>query len=190
MATIRKRKDKYIVIYDYLDDAGKRKQKWVTCASKQEAQKLKIKVEHDKINNSFIVPSKQTLESFLYEWVELHAKAHWQYNTYTSSIGMIKNHIIPTLGNKSVQDISPKDIEKLYDTLRNKKLSTIRQCDKDTHAIPCLSSTTIRHIHNILKSAFDKAVEWNIVGKSPITCASPKKNCVEKRIWTAIEVKL
>ena len=39
MATIRKRKDKYVVIYDYINEKGVRKQKWETCESKAEANK-------------------------------------------------------------------------------------------------------------------------------------------------------
>ena len=45
MASIKRRKDKFCVIYNYTDTDGKRKQKWETYATKAEAQKRKKEVE-------------------------------------------------------------------------------------------------------------------------------------------------
>ena len=39
MASIRERKGKFNVIYNYKDDSGKRKQKWETYDTKAEAKK-------------------------------------------------------------------------------------------------------------------------------------------------------
>ncbi len=189
MATIRKRNGKHVVIYDYIDEKGERRQKWKTFATKPDAQKFKVKIEHEKLNNEFVRPTEQTLETFLNEWIEIHAKAYWQFNTYTGALGMIKNHIIPTLGNKELQKITPKDVEMLYDSLRSKKVSGTQSYNKSEDELPCLSSTTIRHVHNIMKSAFDKAVEWQLISKSPVICTPPKKNVVEKKIWEAELVK-
>lgn len=47
MATIKKRGNKYSVIYDYRDAKGQRHQKWETFASKEEAEKFKKKIEVD-----------------------------------------------------------------------------------------------------------------------------------------------
>ena len=189
MATIRKRKDKYVVIYDYLDESGKRKQKWETFDNKPEAAKRKSQIELDKASNQFVAPSNQALGDFLLEWAEIHGKANWQCHTYTGNIGLIKNHIIPYVGGIDIQKVMPRDIEKLYDTLRSKKISGIRSQGMDER--PCLSSTSIRHVHTVLKMAFDKAVEWKILQTSPVTCKAPKKNRrKEKNIWDAETVRM
>ena len=39
MATVRKRNEKYVVIYDYMGNTGKRKQRWETFNTKTEANK-------------------------------------------------------------------------------------------------------------------------------------------------------
>lgn len=46
MASIKRRKDKFCVIYNYTDSDGKRKQKWETYATKAEAQKRKKEIEY------------------------------------------------------------------------------------------------------------------------------------------------
>ncbi len=48
MAMIKKRNSKYVVIYDYTDETGKRKQKWETFSDKTAAQKIKAEVEFKK----------------------------------------------------------------------------------------------------------------------------------------------
>lgn len=46
MASIRERKGKFNVIYNYKDDYGKRKQKWETYDTKAEAKKRKREIEY------------------------------------------------------------------------------------------------------------------------------------------------
>ena len=46
MASIRERKGKFNVIYNYKDDSGKRKQKWETYDTKAEAKKRKREIEY------------------------------------------------------------------------------------------------------------------------------------------------
>ena len=46
MASIKKRKSTFSVIYWYLDNAGERKQKWDTLETKKEAKQRKAFVEY------------------------------------------------------------------------------------------------------------------------------------------------
>lgn len=41
MASIVKRKSKYSVVYDYIDENGKRRQRWETFSTNAEAKKTK-----------------------------------------------------------------------------------------------------------------------------------------------------
>jgi integrase len=102
---------------------------------------------------------------------------------------LLKNHIIPYIGDLDIQKVTPRDIEKLYDTLRSKKISGIRSQGADDTR--CLSSTSIRHVHTVLKLAFAKAVEWKLLQASPVVCKAPKKNRNPDRpIWDADTVRL
>ena len=110
MAAIVKRKNKYHVVYDYIDDYGIRKQKWKACNSKKESDKFKIEIESKKLIGEFVVPDEKTVESFLEEWVELYSKTHWQHSQYSTVKGMLKNHVFPIIGNMNIQDVTPMHI--------------------------------------------------------------------------------
>lgn len=186
MATVQKRNGKYVVIYDFQDANGKRRQKWKSFANKPDATAYKIQIEHEKSTNKFVIPSRQTVRDFMIEWAEMHAKSHWQFNSYTTSLSLMNNHIFPIIGDMELQEVTPKTIEKLYDQLRTKKLSGTKGKGEN---VPCLSSSTIRHVHTILKSAFDKAVTWRLLAISPVVCDAPKKSKSQRTIWTAAMVK-
>ena len=183
MATIKKRKNKFVVIYDYTDDAGKRHQKWETFHTREDAQRRKTEVEFKKATNSFVSPSSQTLSEYLLQWIEIHAKLNWQFNTYTGELSLLKNHVFPILGDIPIQKITPKDIELLYNELQGKKIVKGKYEGVPDEKIPRLSSTTVRHIHTTLKKAFDKAVEWQIISSNPVVCKAPKRAKTERNIW-------
>ena len=52
-----------------------------------------------------------------------------------------------------------------------------------------LSGTTIHEVHRLLGTAFQYAVEWGILVKSPVPVDSPKKSTQERIIWTVEEMR-
>ena len=52
-----------------------------------------------------------------------------------------------------------------------------------------LSGTTIHEVHRLLGTAFQYAVEWGILVKSPVPVDSPKKSTQERTIWTVDEMR-
>ena len=190
MATVKKRGNKYAVIYDYRDAKGQRHQKWETFASKEEAEKFKKKIEYKKSCNTLLTPSDQTVEEFLLTWASIYGKAKWSFSMCTSSLALIRNHIIPEIGQIPLQKLQPIHIEILYNTLRTKKCGGAKgSTSRNKDEIPVLSSTTIRHVHTLLKTAFDKAVDWRMIESNPVVCDAPKKNKTERHIWTPEMVK-
>ncbi|MBN2878493.1 MAG: site-specific integrase [Clostridia bacterium] len=177
MAAIVKRKNKYHVVYDYIDDYGVRKQKWKSCNSKREADKFKVEIESKKLIGEFVIPDEKTVESFLEEWVELYSKTHWQHSQYSTVKGMLKNHVYPIIGNISIQDVTPMHIERLYNQLSKKPKYRAKNGE-------CLSSTTIKYIHSTLKVAFKKAEEWLIIDRTPVKCAAPRIAKPKITIWS------
>ena len=189
MATLKKRGNKYAVIYDYYDASGKRHQKWEAFDRKEDAEKFRKKIEYQKVRNTFLTPSDQTVEEYLMSWASLYGKSKWSCSMCTSSLALLRNHIIPEIGQIPVQKLQPIHIEMLYSTLRTKKCGGAKGYAKDKDKIPCLSSTTLRHIHTLLKTAFDKAVDWKIIEENPVICDAPKKAKTERHIWTPEMVK-
>ena len=190
MATIKKRNEKYVVIYDYIDEEGKRKQKWKTCTSKKEAILFKADIETSKVKNSFITPSDKMLKDFLEEWVQVYSKGNWQCGQYTGVKSAINNHINPHIGDMKLQNITTYDIEKLYAQLRSKKVGESVSYLKDKDSRRNLSSTTIRGVHSILKTALSKAVDWQLIAVNPVPRKGPRKCKPEFPIWTAAQIRL
>lgn len=182
MATIRKRNDKYNVVYDYYDNEGNRKQKSDSYKSFAEAKKRKIEIEKEKSDNTFIPPSVQTVEEFLALFVELYGTKKWALSTYEKSNKTISNYIIPYIGKLKVQTLTPLLIERYYADLK-KKPSVANESRKSGKTV---STGTIKSVHKILHCAFGIAVKWNIVMSNPLERVEPPKHVYKKReIWTS-----
>ena len=184
MASIKKRGNKFVVIYDYRDEKNARHQKWENFFNKEDAIKFKKKIELDKVCNQMLTPSSQTVEEFLLTWAKLYGKGKWSYSMCATSLSLIRNHIVPEIGRIPLQRLQPLQIEEMYDSLRKKNCLGAKSHAEDESRIPCLSSTTIRHVHTLLKTALDTAVEWKLLDSSPIPRNVPKKSTVERSIWT------
>ena len=72
MASIRKRRNRFNVVYYYTNDQGERKQKWEPFDTEEEAKRRKAEIEYKMQVNTFIPPSKQTVAEFLEDFVALY----------------------------------------------------------------------------------------------------------------------
>jgi hypothetical protein len=118
MASIMKRGDSYSVRYKYKDHSGKPCEGWESFKTKKEAQERKITVEKELLDGTFLVPDTMTVEEMLYKWIPIQSTKHkWSPKTYTQSVAMVQNLIVPYIGNRKVQELRTYDIEKFYATL-------------------------------------------------------------------------
>ena len=118
MASIMKRGNTYSVRYNYKDHAGKPCKGWETFKTKAEAQERKITVEKELLDGTFLVPNTMTVEEMLYKWIPIQSSKHkWSPKTYTQSVAMVQNLIVPYIGKRKVQDLRTYDIEQFYATL-------------------------------------------------------------------------
>ncbi len=92
MATISKRGDKYRVRFDVYEN-GQRKQR----------------------NNA----GKITVEAYLDQYFDTYC-AHMRSNTKTAAMGYMKKHIIPSVGQMRLKDLTTLQIQQIY----NKMLMT------------------------------------------------------------------
>ena len=194
MATIFNMKTKsgikYDVVFDYHDEDGNRKQKRKRFSKKSDALAYKHSIEADKINNEFIAPQNMTVSELLEKWIDVYKNTHWQHSQYTNVVGIVNNYINPNIGELQIQDIKPFDIENFYDILRKTKIRNPSKKDIANNTIRCLSPKSIGHVHSVLKTAFNKAVEWQWLKYNPVVCRPPKVRHAKKLIWTADMVKI
>ena len=183
-----KRGNTYSVRYNYKDHAGKPCKGWETFKTKAEAQERKITVEKELLDGTFLVPDTMTVEEMLYKWIPIQSSKHkWSPKTYTQSVAMVQNLIVPYIGNRKVQDLRTYDIEQFYATLSQTPCGQYVHGEKqeltENQKKRLLSSTSIHEVHTLLKTAFSYAVDWDLIHKSPTPREAPKINTEERTIW-------
>ena len=120
MASILKRGDSYSVRFKYKDHAGRICEGWESFKTKKEAQDRKISVEKELLDGTFLIPDAMTVEEMLYKWIPIQSSKHkWSPKTYTQSVAMVQNLIVPYIGKRKVQDLRTYDIEQFYATYCN-----------------------------------------------------------------------
>ena len=183
-----KRGNTYSVRYNYKDHAGKPCKGWETFKTKAEAQERKITVEKELLDGTFLVPDTMTVEEMLYKWIPIQSSKHkWSPKTYTHTVAMIQNLVVPYLGKKQIQKVQTYDLEQFYATLsrtpRGLYKQGVKQTLTDKQKRQFLTGASIREVHAMLKTAFSYAVEWGLLLKSPIPREAPKSTSEERAIW-------
>ena len=89
-----------------------------------------------------------------------------------------------------MQKLKPYHMENLYTALSKTPCGSYIEGKKqeltEKQKQRFLSGTTIHEVHRLLGTAFQYAVEWGILIKSPVPVDSPKKSTQERSIWTEI----
>jgi integrase len=183
MASISKRKNKWVVIYYFEDANGEKKQKWETFDSNSDAKKRKAEVEDQQNKGIFIVPTAKTVGDLMDDYVTLYGVEKWAISTYNHSVSLINNYILPIIGDVKLTDLSTRLMEKYYQSLSKVKTKTYNGV-KPQHEF--VQPATINKVHKLLNSAFNQACKWELIPKNPCTYATVPKHDYKKRsIWDA-----
>ena len=184
MASIIKRNNRFYVVYKYNNEKGERKQKWESYKTMTEARTRQKEVEYRESIGTFVVPQCHTLKELLKEYVALYGKQTWALSTYAANIGVIKNYILPFIGDLKLQEITPRVLEKYYQQLL--KTKPVPKANGARAQSEFVTPATIRDVHKLLRNCFGQAVKWELIEKNPALNATVPKYKAEKReIWTA-----
>lgn len=182
MASIVKRKNRYAVVYRYTDENGNSRQKWETFDTNAEAKKRKIQVEYEQQAGTFIVPTATTVSDLLEEYISVYGVSSWAMSTYNSKKGLMYNYIIPLIGDIKLDDVTPRLMDKFYQSLLSVKPKVVNNKKQKNKY---LTVHTVREIHKLLRSAFNQAVKWELMARNPVLNATlPKENHEKREIWT------
>ena len=111
--------------------------------------------------------SRMTLGEWLNQWLENMADT-LRPNTLRNYRSYIENHIRPSLGDKQLTRITPKDVQRFYDQLGD-----------------CLASGTVRRIHTTLHGALKAAQKAHLIASNPTEqIIAPKFSYGAKQILT------
>jgi integrase len=175
---IRKRgKNSYTVFISLGKDpiTGKYNYHWETVrGTKTDAEKRRTELLHQLDTGTFIKPNKTTFAEYLERWLQDYAKPKLSPRSYERYAGIIKNYLIPEIGNIPLTQLRPEHIQKHYRTIRDQGLK----------------SETIRFHHAVIHKALQTAVKWAILNRNAADGVDvPKTVHTEMQTWDDFEVR-
>jgi len=185
MASIQYKHQVPYLVYDDPHTKGKRKQIWDPIPDGQDPKVVLAEFQVKLLKGKVITPNHDTLSEFFVRFTKLYAPENWGFSAYKTNLGLFQNHVAEEIGFMKLREIKPLDIEKLVARLRKKKVMGPKSYNKPEAEIPCLSSTTVRAVHGLLVTVFDKAVEWGIVEDNPVVCKRPEKAKTKRAAWSS-----
>ena len=100
--------------------------------SRKDAQKFLNEKLHEQDKGLLVVPSRRTLREYLLEWID-KGKPGISDRTRDSYRWMLLQYVLPTLGDRRLDQLGPFEIQELYNNMTERGLSprTVRY----THSI-------------------------------------------------------
>lgn len=179
---IRKRKDgrwegRYTAAYD--PETGKRITKNVLGKTQAEV-KEKLKKAMEEVQGLDIVRSDDyTVEGWVRTWFELYSKPNIRPTTADYYRRFIDSHIVPNLGSIKLNKLTARDIQKLYNDMKDH--GRVREVQKAK--TPGLSNSYVRGLHMMLHNCLGRAVTEHLLPCNPTEeCIIPKIQKKEMKI--------
>ena len=127
-----------------------------------------------------------TVATWLRSWYDIYAKPNIRVATADRYHLMVEQYTIPRIGNIKLTKLTAHDLQKLYKEL----MENGRIDRKSGHGNPGLSSTTVRSLHLMLHSAFERAVKERLIPRNPTEdCIAPKIQKFEMQILQPEHIK-
>ncbi len=178
---IRKRKDgrwegRYTAGYD--PETGKRIIKNVLGKTQAEVKEKLAQAQQETAGLDVGRSEDYTVATWLRSWYELYAKPNIRLATADRYRLMIETYTIPRIGKIKLKKLTSRELQKLYKDL----MEHGRVQKRSGHGNPGLSSTTVRSVHLMLHSAFERAVKERLIPRNPTDdCIAPKVQKVEMK---------
>ena len=147
----------YVVVDIGLDDEGKRRQKWHgSYKTRREAEQASVSILRELEQRTYVEPRKLTLAAYVSdEWLpqmQQQVKAS-TFDSYSRNLAL---HVLPTLGGRQIQAITPGHLNSLYRQL----LENGRRNGPKGRG---LSPKTVRYVHTTLSKVFADAVDQELM---------------------------
>lgn len=183
MASIVRKNNSYCVVYSYLDESGKPRQRWESYKKLADAKQRKSEVEYKDSVGALVIPTCKTFGELLKEYVTIYGRQRWAPSTYEGNMGLINNYILPHLGNMRISDVNTRALDRFYKLLqKTKAVSTNRKSQEGRLVTP----GTIRDINKIIRSCFNQAKKWELVERNPAENVTlPEYEPQKRDIWTS-----
>jgi len=176
MASIVPRGKSFSVVY-YLNG----KPKWETCKTEEEAKKRKLEIEYQQSKGTFVPPSMMTVSDLMEKFVNTYGKTKWGFSAYDANVGLIKNYILPNIGDLPIKSCTTKRMTTFFEELSEQEAVQLPGRKEPPSLI---SDRNIYEIYGLLNIAFRLAVEWEELGKNPLTKSmKPSSSRGKRETW-------
>ncbi|WP_249019493.1 Arm DNA-binding domain-containing protein [Conexibacter sp. S30A1] len=165
----------YVVLDEGVDHDGRRRQKWHgSFRTKRDAETARAKLVDQLHSGSYISPSRTSLSEWaIAGWLPVMA-TRIKPSTLHSYRRNLEMHVLPVLGGKPLQQITPVMLNTLYANLAS-----------PTSERDALSAKTISYIHTIVHKALSDAVDSELLQRNPAERAKPPRP--NRRVTTGIQ---
>ena len=155
----------YVVVDTGVDETGRRRQKWHgSFRTRKEAETARAKLVDNLHSGTYIAPDRTTLSEWVTDsWLPMTA-ARVKPTTLFSYRRNLEIHVLPVLGGKMLQQVTPTMLNTLYANLAS-----------DDGVRNALSAKTISYIHTIVHKALGDAVDADLVGRNVAERAKPPR---------------
>lgn len=153
----------YVVIDRGFDHEGRRRQKWHGgFRTRREAEAARAKLVNEVNTGSYVVPGRTTLGDWIRDsWLKM-TEPRVKPTTFYSYRRNLELHVLPALGSKLLQQLTPPMLNVLYSNL-----AIGSELGKP------LSAKTISYIHSTLHKVLADAVDTGLLGKNVAAGAKP-----------------
>lgn len=176
----------YVVVDIGVDDAGKRRQKWHgSYKTRRDAERASASILRDLDDRTYVEPRNLTLAEYVRsDWLPL-MKQQVKASTWSSYERNLELHVLPTLGSRQLQGLTPGHLNGLYRQL-------LENGRRNGPAGSGLSAKTVRYIHTTLSKVLNDAVDQELLQRNPAARAKPPRpprGTASMQFWTPDELR-
>ncbi len=144
---------------------GKRPRKRLYATSKAEAHRLRRTLIAERHSGTLIVGVAPTLGEFAEFWLTHEVASQVRATTAHDYGFRLHRYVLPTLGDRKLDAITPKEVVELLGSLQKRGLST----------------STVRGARTVLHVLFEAAIRLERVRNNPVTRTRPPKSVSGER---------
>jgi integrase len=149
---------------------GKRKQKRISGKTRKDVERKAAEAIH-RAETGFVDAKNASVNDLFDHWLDTSAPT-LRPATLRRYRDLARLHIVSHIGGVKLSRLTPGDVQRLYARL-----------------LETLSSTSVRHIHNLLHTALSDAVKWGWLARNVCDAVdAPRRNRSEMTVWSTAEV--
>jgi len=155
----------YVVLDLGFGEDGRRRQKWHGgFRTRREAEAARAQLVHEFNTGSYVMPGRITLGEWVRDsWLPM-TEPRVKPSTLHSYTRNLELHVLPVLGQKPLQQLTPPMLTALYGQLA-----------RETDERKALSAKTISYIHATLHKVLADAVDAGLLAKNVAAAAKPPR---------------